>query len=541
MLTTISITNFIIIDELEVNFSKDFNVITGETGAGKSIIIDAIKFCFGNLSSKDIQKNKDLTTSVELCFKDQYDSIGNPIHSIKRVIDKNGKSSVYINELNASVKHLKEIFNDIVDITGQLDTIRKSEDQLILLDRFMSSINKDSLDVLNKVRNTFITLKDIEKELQKIKDDAKLIERDKEYFLQAAKELEDTNIQINEETTLLESRIKIAKLSSNIEAIKRSADIMNAINADNKFALISKYLSRVDDVSIASLSERIDAISIELADISSELLSISSEGEDATKKLQEIDDRLSTIRTLARKYNVSPGILYEFLLEIKNKLNISKDFSDKLNSLQDDYDKAKTEYEKYAGILTSYRAQAAEHLSNLINELLPKLMLQNAVFKIFVAESDSVETQEGKNFIDFMANFNNTSSVFNSIKTTASGGELARLNFALKVVVGKTLNAKTIIFDEIDIGIGGLAAYSMGIEMRNLAETIQVISITHSPQVAAKSNQHIKIQKSFQKSIAVVNAEILSESDKLQEIARMISGKSINNEALETARKLIVD
>lgn len=303
---------------------------------------------------------------------------------------------------------------------------------------------------------------------------------------------------------------------------------------------MKKNLEKINSEITDTLKCRLESISLELSDITTELEELAYASESMEAELIEIDDRISVLRSFARKYNTSPSTLYEFLNESLKKLEISEHFEVKLNDLLTSRGSLMDAYNLLADDLHVARIEASKVMSEKVCAKLSELLMPNASFKIEVIKSDHTMTQSGRDSVEFLANFNKDSFLM-PLSQVASGGEAARLNFALKTVFGTVGSIETIIFDEVDIGIGGAAAYSMGNAMKTLANDFntQVISITHSPQVAARANSHILIKKEGSGRNLKVSASKLTNIERINEIARMISGDVINSDARLAAKHLL--
>lgn len=547
MLHRVLIENFIIIDKLDLEFNDNFTAITGETGTGKSIILDAIDFCFGKFSSKTIKKNPNEPCSVSINFKvKNFEKISKLLDInlkndiiIKRVIDPNNKNICYLNDSQISGKILKDVMGYFVDITAQSDSILDAKSQRQTLDVFMVSVNPEISDDIKNISDLYNEISSIDKNIEKLEDEARAIRRDKEYYSQIVQDLRKIEILPDEETELLSKRSQISKLCASNNSIKSAIEILKSSGIENKLFQISKNLEKIDNEITIDIKKRTDSISLEISDISSELDSLISNMYAAESEMIEIDERLSIIRSLARKYNVAPSILYEFLTDAESKLDLSNNFEAEINNLITKRNETFSQYKISAEKLSNARKTAASEISGLVCERLKYLLMPNATFKIDVFKNDNLISQFGMDEIEFMANFNENSLLM-PISKIASGGEAARLNFALKTVIGIYGKSNSIIFDEVDIGIGGAAAYSMGNAMKKLANDhkIQVISITHSPQVAARSDSHIVIKKHIEGSHINVTASKLNLESRVYEIARMISGDVINDDAISAAKQL---
>ena len=427
----------------------------------------------------------------------------------------------------------------LVDITAQSDSILSKTSQREIVDNFMIAADKNAGENLADIAQLFSDLNSVDSEISKLEEDARIAKRDKAYYSQVAFELANIDIKKNEETELLERRAKLAKLCSNDNLIKAAADSLQSSALSSSLTQSIKNLERVNSDITDSLKNRLEAISIEFSDVTAELTDTANDTESREVELNEIDERLSLIRTTARKFNTSASTLFEFLEEAVSKLKLSDDFDSKLQKLMEKRNQILSNYDSVADHLHDMRLKAANELSEAVCDQLSELLMPNAIFKIDIQKSDFVRTQYGKDEIEFLANFNKDSLLL-SFSQIASGGEAARLNFALKTVLGVNSSFDSIIFDEVDVGIGGAAAFAIGNAMKKLAKNVQVISITHSPQVAARADSHILIQKQISNGDVRVIAKILDHNERIQEIARMISGNTVNPDAIQAAQQLLI-
>lgn len=542
MISKISIENFIIIDKLEVVFDNNFTAITGETGTGKSIILDAINFCFGKFSAKDVIKYSEKPCRIEIEFdlnKSALSSeLGNKL-KIKRILSPQGKSNYYLNNESISSKELKELMSSLLNITAQHDSILSTEYQYDVFDKFLRKSNKAAEENILRISDIYSSLRRLEHDIQDLEYKFKRETQYKSYNNQIVAELSELDIKENEETNLLARRSEISKLCSNNNLIKSSLELLQAGFGSSLYQAI-KNLTRINSDVTDKIAKRLEDIDIESSDIISELKSFTENISCIEAELEEIDERLSVLRTVARKYNTSAGTLFEFLQEARNNVNSIENTKLELESLKSEQTELTAQYNKVAEKLSELRKVAAVELTKVINSNLQDLLMPNAVFKVEVKSNDLCRKQDGVDEIEFLASFNKE-KILRSISQIASGGEAARLNFALKLALAQYSDCDVIIFDEVDIGIGGAAAYAMGKLMKRFANqnAMQVISITHSPQVAAISDHHILVKKQQDNQNIHVELIKLDNKERINEIARMISGDIINKEAILAAEQLI--
>ena len=532
MISFISIQNFIIIENLEITFHDLFTAITGETGTGKSIVIDAIDFCLGNFQSKNIKKNQNEECIINLCI--------NKDTKITKIIDKKNKTSIYLNNKLTTQKHIKMQYQDLIDITSQFDSILNSNCHQNILDEFMLAINPEMSIQLDDIKTIYCNIKDKTKQIDALEEEIKVIKRDHEYFLSIVDELDKINIMQNEETNLLTKRAQMSKANTCNNSLKVLLSTLHAIQLPSKINSASRAIEKTDIPEITSIKNRLNSISIEFLDIVDESENILKENFASAEELNNIDNRLSIIKTAARKYSAPPNLLFEFLEETKQKINSSNNLA---QNLEDAISQKNILVEKFKALcvkIHAKRKKSAAKFSEKVRNSLAELSMKHANFEISVEYNSEKICASGQDDIEFLANFNEKSKMM-AFSKIASGGEAARINFAIKMIVGISSKAKTIIFDEIDIGIGGATAYAMGVSMRNFSQNnqMQLISITHSAQVAALSHEHISIQKTTANNQTSVFAKKLQTHEREFEIARMISGELITKDAIATAKHLI--
>lgn len=548
MISGIKIRNFIIVDEIAIDFGNKFTAITGETGAGKSIIIDCINFCFGMGGLRAVKKNIQQDTIVELAFdiddskKDFINQtigldIGNRF-TLRRVFASGDKAKTYINNEPSGSKIARQLMPTIVRISDQFDTILDNKKHQSLLDSFMFSEISDSRNLFNEVNSKYSDIKNLEHNLLiKINEIDSAI-RDKEYNNQIISEFENLDIDDNEELTLITKRQSLANKNNSKKLLIESLACLDG-NLESKLNQAIKIILKSESEDIRKYGERLDSVYFELKDIINELESHNRSIESLEAEIEGIDDRLSIVRALARKYNISANLLGTFFAKAKQLIVGLDDLEKEKQELQKQLTESKKEYQILAKDLNLKRSSAAAKLTREVSKNLSDLLLSNATFEIKCDYVESKISETGSDDVEFLANFNKSDDLKN-LKEVASGGEATRLNFAMHLALAKSYKVETMIFDEIDIGIGGAAAFAMGKAMNNLASSgIQVISITHSPQVSATANDHIVVKKKISHEDVSVDFKKLEDAERVQEIARMLSGENILDEAIETAKKLI--
>ena len=563
MLTNLIIKNFILIENLTLSFGHKLSVLTGETGAGKSILLDALSFVLGarsdtSLISKDkdstsvcatfdlpikhpainklleneILKKEDLTTSNEII--------------IRRVLNKDGKNKIFINDIPVSLSMVKSIGDDLIEIHGQFDnqSLLNPSTHIKILDNF-GHLNglKEQTKIAYNIWQTKKT------ERLKLQEEFTKAKEDEDYLKHNLKELEELNIQIGEEEELSQKRHLLQNSEKIITSIKDSYDYLSKYgDSPEKFINEATYaLERIPDDAktddIMQILNELESSSQNLYDAYERLSQILSNQTDDTNTLEAIEERLFTIRELARKHKTTPDELPNFTKQLKQIVENINNSDTLLKNKIDEEELAKKSYIEIATTLSNERKKQGAILSQKVMEELPPLKLEKASFEVVITtkidEKDFSPT--GINDVSFMGS-TNFGATKNYLHKIASGGELARFTLAIKVVISDENSISTMVFDEVDTGISGATASAVGERLAKLSQNIQTLVITHSPQVASFANHHFKVEKHYdeEQNKTLTSVEQLTEQQKIEEIARIISGDLITSEAIEAAKQLYI-
>ncbi len=554
MLQILNIKNLLLIDSAELEFTNGFNAITGETGAGKSILLDCLSLCLGEKNSGtqvknpeekgyvtayfDISENNRAQELIREIGLDESDEL-----IIKRTLSGNGKSQAYINDEPVSLNSLKKISNSIIEIYGQHDfsTLVDKSFHIEILDQF-----GEHEELLKNLHGKYFLLKEAEAKLQEIRSKADEAAREEEFTRFVVKELAAFNPRTGEEQELNDKRITLTQSSKIKEAIFGAESHLTENNVLQNIYASQKQLSKTaatiqsEDIKnkLQNVHNTLEKSVIELEDAIEQLNDLNSIEDFNTDNLEKIEDRLFGLRELARKYRKTPDELAEYLLELENKLKLIESFDDILQNLKNEKAKAENEYLQIAKRLSDKRVKASQYLEKEVNLKLPELKMQGTKFKVEISSKESEHWNDsGIDKIIFTAS-TNPGQPFTEIGKTASGGELSRLMLALKVALTKSRSASCVIFDEIDTGIGGATAEAVGNSLAQLGACVQVIAVTHQPQVASKASDHFKVLKMLDKNQTKVSAKKLNAKESNEEIARMIAGENITKEARAAALKL---
>ncbi|RYE06027.1 MAG: DNA repair protein RecN [Rickettsiaceae bacterium] len=544
MLVSLSIRNFILIDELELEFKNGLCIVTGETGAGKSILIETILFCLGDKSLNNVMKPNSNFVSVTGCFDSckEVDEILAQINIetdeqiiIKCVQHLGGRKKYLINDQLVTQKTLSSIAEYLLETHGQ-----NSHTRLLNIATHIDIL--DYYGNLNKLKNAVTKIfKDKQDLIKKIINDQKqrsAIEKEIDYLSFATKELIEINIQPGEEEKLSNIRQKLQTKDKEIHKLKNIEILLKSQELDNIIIKAQRIISRDNQNSeeLINISKNLDD-AYNYIEQARQNLDLAINMFIYEEDIDVVEERLFKIRSLAKKYHTQseelPKLLNNFQAQL-NTLNNSLIDNEKLVSQAQ---QLQQEYMEQATLLSHERTCAAAKLKRVVQSELALLKMEKAMFKIELTHLEEGNTK-GIDSVRFVAS-TNPGQPLAPIDVVASGGELSRLMLALKNSLLDKYSAATIIFDEIDTGIGGAVASSIGERLKILSTVCQVIVITHQPQVAAKADQHILVKKLQQEQTTKLFVSNLLEEDRVLEIGRMISGKIVTNAALKAAAEML--
>lgn len=548
MLRKLYIKNYALIEELEVEFDKGLNIITGETGAGKSIIMDALGLILGSRAESDALQDKSQKCVVEAEFETSaeelnrlleekgYDHEGTCI--IRREIAPNGKSRSFINDTPATVQLIKQVTAQLVDIHSQHETldIANSLNQFQVMDAFAGTA-----PLAAKFSNAFLQYKTKKEELNELLDQQAREQKELDYHKFLFDELENAKLQPGEENTI---EADIARLS-NADHIK--AQLNNAFqlmdNAQGTNAMLkelSVILSKIKlpDENFASLRTRVDSSLVELKDIAAEIESLAESTVNNPALLEQLEERFDQLNSLMSKHRVKTvQELVAIREELSGKLEYADGLGGKIEKLQAEISKQEKQLTEEGDTLLQLRKKQVAPLEKKISAILADLNMPHA--KLVVQLEKSAELNiNGNAKIEFLFSANKGSEP-RPIHKVASGGEFSRLMLTIKSLMADRKDLQTMIFDEIDTGVSGEVAGKMGEIMKKIGQHLQVFAITHLPQVAVKGKNHYKVIKHITGNKTVSRLVKLDQNNRLEEIAKMLSGEKITPEALANAKVLL--
>ena len=551
MLSYLSVKNIVLIEELSLDFKTGLTVLTGETGAGKSILLDSLGLVLGERADFGLLRKGTDRAAVTARFDvpsdhpvwillDEAGIAPSDELIIKRQLRGDGKSPASINDEAVSVSLLRQCGDLLVEIQGQFEGrgLLDSANHLGLLDR---ACQHD--DILHKLHGAYQGWRKAKANLAKAEADLAKAKEEEDWLRDAVSQLDMLSPQGDEEDTLAKERSLFSNLEKIAEALAIADDAINAeAGADTALSRALNALERVADQGGGKLDDALDALhrtSAELSEANAALSHLSSSLEADPARLAEIDDRLHDIRTQARKHNCLPSDLPQVHEGLAERLAGLDDQSGHMAQLKAAERDQQALYQKLAQAASERRQAVADKLDEAVMAELPPLKLEAARFKTaVVAQGDEKWQSHGWDMVRFEAAANPGQDLA-PIEKAASGGELARFLLALKVVLARTEAPKTLIFDEVDSGVGGAVAAAVGERLARLGGVTQTLVITHSPQVAAKGHNHLKIAKSAHDDSVISRTDVLTQHERAEEIARMLAGEHITAEARAAAITLL--
>ncbi|MDD3287406.1 MAG: DNA repair protein RecN [Alphaproteobacteria bacterium] len=552
MLTRLSIQDVVLIDKLVIDFADGLNVFTGETGAGKSILLDSLGLAIGERSDASLIRagatqatvSAEFTSPLPPSLKKLIDEQGLEAQDnliLRRIISKDGKSRAFMNDLPISIGLLKQIGENLLEIHGQSEShgLLNPSTHRGLLDAFAgtASLKAKTAEAYSKWKQAEIDYKNACNEHERAKSE--------EDFLRAAvSELNDLAPEDGECDRLAQQRTQLQHHEKIVEALQTAEQSLNEDQgASSALAKAGKALSRISDkaTELAALLANIDRLAHEIDEASAQITRFLYDIESKPDTLQKIEDRFFALRAVARKHGVAPDALVETQKNLTDRLSLILDREDRFTALAKATVAAKHEYSQLADKLSATRKKAATGLMKQVMQELPSLKLEHARF---IVEIDSLPedkwSADGMDRISFIA-ATNPNTAPGPLHKVASGGELARFMLAIKVVLAAGNPVPVLVFDEVDAGIGGSTASAVGERLARLADDMQVFAVTHSPQVAARGTNHLRITKQQRGKFVITQATVLDMPSRVEEIARMLAGAQITEAARKAAVSLLED
>ena len=549
MLTRLSVSNIVLIERLDLEFGAGLNILTGETGAGKSILMDALALALGARGDAGLVRHGCDTASVTAEF-------GNMPHTVRRILtdagidtdddylilrrtmNADGKGRAWINDCAASIKTLKAIGDALVEIHGQFanHALLDATTHRATLDEFAVRNDPQFTELQQQTAAAYNEYNAARRRMNELTDILERASAERDFLEHNVAELSRLNPLVGEEEDLATRRAAIMNAEKDAAILNDANEIMNGrgTSLDAAVYSVAHTLERIktDPNPYQEQIDRLYEIAGELGDISGTL----TPPESDIDNIDAIEERLFAIRAAARKHRVAPDELPAKLETMSAQLNAIDNSDAELQKISAAMAQKKSEFDKCAARLHDARVAAADKMRTQLLSELPDLKLGQADFTAKITECDA--SVHGTDDVVFMIK-TNPGMPFGPLHKTASGGELSRFMLAMRVVLAGANDAHTYIFDEIDTGISGATASAVGARLNKLATGAQALVITHSAQVAGFANKHFKISKRVENDITTTSVHEISNDERLNEIARIISGAEITPESLSMAKTLI--
>ena len=549
MLQHLSIKNYALIQELDLNWLTGFTVITGETGAGKSILLGALGLVLGNRADFKALRTPEKKCVIEASFKlynkdfksffDANDLDQDEITLIRREITPSGKSRAFINDTPVTINILNKLGQRLIDIHSQHQTILLNDVgfQLFLIDAFA-----DNTAIKQKYQTALSAYKKLEKELNQLEEKANTEAGDTDYLKFLFEELQNAKLEPGEQDEV-ERELELLENSGEIqtslgEAVALISDEeMGVLQALSKSTQSLSAISSLDP-DIENLQQRLDAVRIELDDVRMELEDKASNSEFDPKRAAELDERLSLLLNLQKKHHVeNVEELIAKRNEFDNRIADMESIEERLDALNTHLKAALKELQQQATELSDSRSKVLPQLEKSIGDTLTRLNMPEARFEISL-ESGVNFTDQGSDKIQFLFSAN-PGTALQDLSKVASGGELSRVMLALKATLAKTRGLPAIIFDEIDTGVSGETAGKIAEILKEMGAQMQVIAISHLPQIASQGKTHLKVRKEVSNGSTSTKIEYLNDDMRIDELARLLSGAEITEAARANAKTLL--
>lgn len=556
MLLQLNIQNFAIVKSLDIDWQPGMTTITGETGAGKSIAIDALGLCLGDRATTNVVRPNSKKAELAATFETKTNLVAQQWlkrHDLlleassecilRRVISAEGRSKAYINGSQVPLVQLKEVGQLLINIHGQHDhqLIVKSSQQCKLLDEYA-----DHKSAIDEVKHYYQQWHKFNKELALLQQNKQQREAQQQLLQYQVSELNDFNLQAGE-FAILESDYK--RHANAQDLLDTTLQSLQTLAEDENFNVLDSLRQCSENISsLARLDNRLNNIATILSDA---FLQVEEASGDLKHYYQEleldpqayamIEERYSTALQLAKKHSLSPDHLVSFHQELTQELAAISNDESKISTVIEEIAKTEQNYQDAALVLSSSRKKAADILSNLISQSMKELNMPHGQFHIAIDSTSKHPTNiaaNGVDRIDFQVSLN-PGQALEAMNKVASGGELSRISLAMQVILADKVITPTLIFDEVDVGISGPTAAMVGSKLQQLAKNTQVICVTHLPQVACKGHQQFFVSKLTDGEHTETKVTELSEQSRIQEIARLLAGDKISQHSLANAQELL--
>lgn len=552
MLKYLQIINFAIIEKLELDLQPGLTVVTGETGAGKSIIIDALEIVLGSRTDASIIRQGTEKCEITLCVdiavnknSQEWLNLNEYEHEneciIRRIVHKDGRSKLSINGIPCSLQQMRDFSSTFIGIhsQNQQQLLLKKQYQREILDTFGGHQN-----LCQQVQNIYNQWRDVNQAQQKFLSEKQQLVSQIQLFRYQLDELDQIDVQENEYSQLDEEQKQLANAEKIINACHQTLAVLNESEPLNAAKLLNQGLNYLQSIhnthrKISTASDFIQNARIQIDEAIAEVHDVLSGIEINPKRLEWVENRINKIHELSRKHHVHPHELFHFHKELNEKLQQLLDSDSQTYLYEKQLAELENDYKKLSQQLSKSRSDTAKQLNKIITAEIQKLGLPGAQFKADLSPIDDFTPQaNGNEHIEFLIT-SNPGNPLQAMSKIASGGELSRIALAIYVTIAQTHASPVLIFDEVDVGIGGSTAAIVGRLLKKLTKTTQVLCITHLPQVASCGDHHLKVVKHLKKDQTSTTLFTLAIEEKVQEIARMLGGVTVTDKTIAHAREML--
>jgi DNA repair protein RecN (Recombination protein N) len=551
MLTHLHIRNFALVEALELSFEQGMSVLSGETGAGKSILLDALGLTLGDRADSSVVRHGSERAEISASFTtdglpavnawlEEHELAMDSECILRRTVGADGRSRAFINGQPLPLQMLRELGEQLVDIHGQHahQSLLKREVQRQLLDDYAGHG-----PLLKQTAQSFQQWHQLQHELEQLQQRA--TERDSrlELLRYLVEELEALQLQPEEMVALDEEHARLANVSQLQEGAQRAASQLYEDDETALLTLLQRSVRELQelqeiDPALAPTNELLETAAIQLREAAGELRHYVDALDNDPERLYTVEQRLAAIHELARKHRVDAEQLPPLLAQLQQELAELESAGTRLDGLQRKIDATLADYHKAAGKLSKGRTQSAKTLSELIGRNMQQLGMGGGRFDITLNPIEAEATAHGQETVEFQVSAN-PGQPLRPLSKVASGGELSRISLAIQVISAGKEGIPTLIFDEVDVGVGGGVAEMVGHQLRTLGGDRQVLCVTHQPQVAAQGHHHFRISKSSDKGDTRTTVEVIQGEQRVAEVARMSGGIAISEHTLSHARQML--
>ncbi|ALS32701.1 DNA repair protein RecN (Recombination protein N) [Pseudoalteromonas translucida KMM 520] len=554
MLIGLEIKNFAIVSNLSTEWQNGMTAITGETGAGKSIAIDALSLCLGERAEASAVRPN--TDKAEVCA--QFDLSNLPLaHAflehhmlsnadneclLRRVVCKNGRSKSYINGSAVTAAQLKELGQYLISIHGQHahQHLLKAEHQLQLLDAYAGHHN-----LVSDVSQSYKQFANLQKEFKHLQQQQQQQSAQKQLLEYQVAELNEFALQEGEFEQIEAEHYKLSNSQTILETCQRELQHLYESDEQNACSLLQHSAQQFSelaqyDETLASVATLLAEAAVQVEEASREVRSYTEQADLDPARLVEVENRLSGAMDLARKHHIKPQALVEFHQAISQELESISNNSSRLEQLESEIENTLSHYQHASEQLSQSRREYANTLNHLISDSMANLSMENGIFEIALTqETERAPNSLGYDNVSFLVS-TNPGQPLQPLAKVASGGELSRISLAIQVIIAQKVTTPTLIFDEVDVGISGPTASAVGKLLRQLGKSTQVICVTHLPQVASSAHQQFFVAKEIANGETFTQMLPLNKDGRVNEIARLLGGDNISKTAKANAKELIM-